>query len=820
MKNGGWLDNIPQAQEGEALYTPPKSHYKRLYGHAKDYSQGENKKMRIDPNTGYGYFPPELSTVQQKEVPDSPWNVSRFLFDPFIRNESQGVHNAKYDKEGKRIDNPIEEDYFSLGLNRRERYDAAKNDITNYYKEDLKLNDNKVEKKVDDTMDLIRKMRRTEEMMQRHNSTYKDFQNYDPQEVFKSAVGFDELFPSKSMMGDKKLSPAQAKRAYKMFQKTWRGTSGKEARQNSREELKKAEEAFKLAKKQKEEGLLKPIKPDPNYVPEDFANGGILKNGGWLDNYNDSQASAPEGMVGDGFSNVGRNYSPAWGGSFQEGGEIPNAQKGKKVKYVESKNDPRYKAYNDSLNSYNTGNKVLNKLKTILENNQKSIRGYENENNNYAYATTDYIKQPYKKPEYGSNKKGISPKGQGKDLEKWIKKELDPVNWKSQLPIAEALKELDKNNVLPFRSISSAEIPTISIYKKPEEEVIVQRPQEQIIQNLQPIGIQNDFNIEADIPQIRQQIRQPKYYNIQENINQPFGGHQTNYRSSDLSNITSPDNLGPGNTRNITPVYQKGGKLKFLQPTDKNLPEGYMKGSSIPSTERAMSIGGENGEPAYLIPSFKYGQELLGPVFDPISEFKRTGEHLGGPFKTWQEADEWENTVRHPAVEKGETIMFPQEQFQTGGSLPGSVGFTYARTKGIPSNGPYAKKTMASAQNGKEMQYYQNGLDWKPKTISREGSIIKDDMGQYNHPGEITEIDSPYITMKGVPYPVLGISDTGDMQMMYPEEEYEFDGEKVTEYPMAKNGRRQEQKGLVNLDQLTNFTNYNTKQPGGWLDTL
>lgn len=40
-------------------------------------------------------------------------------------------------------------------------------------------------------------------------------------------------------------------------------------------------------------------------------------------------------------------------------------------------------------------------------------------------------------------------------------------------------------------------------------------------------------------------------------------------------------------------------------------------------------------------------------------------------------------------------------QFQSGGSLPGSVGFTYARTKGIPSEGPYAKKTMPSAQNGK-----------------------------------------------------------------------------------------------------------------------
>jgi hypothetical protein len=100
----------------------------------------------------------------------------------------------------------------------------------------------------------------------------------------------------------------------------------------------------------------------------------------------------------------------------------------------------------------------------------------------------------------------------------------------------------------------------------------------------------------------------------------------------------------------------------------------------------------------------------------------------------------------------------------------------------------------------------------------KEGGVIKDDRGQWAYPGEITEIGSNRITMQGVPYPVLGISDTGDMQMMYPEEEYEFIGEKVTEYPMAKNGLRQEQKSLQNLDNLTNFTNYNKPQPGGWLN--
>jgi hypothetical protein len=675
--------------------------------------------------------------------------------------------------------------------------------------------------------------------------------------------------------------------------------------------------------------------------------------------------------------------------------------------------------------------------------------------------------------------------------------------------------------------------------------------------------------------------------------------HQENYNDSQAFAPEGMVGDGFSNVgRNYSPAwggqFQKGGKLKFLQPTDKNLPEGYRIPYDTPSSERAMSIGGENGEPAYLIPSFKYGKELD----DPLGEFRKTGEHLGGPFKTWQEAEEWERTVRHPAVEKGENIMFPQEQFQNGGkkkpiyveskkdprykayndslslykktleienpkyyikengrqsdpswynwkgdrlaaeefgrknnidygyeyyqtgkfpgkiqpirtgdwgegmaypiykkpqqpvlietkaiqnnlhptgstnnlninssiptirhkaknaksykvketvqgkyapstveyevtdprninmndlgpgntrvltpnyamggSIPGAVGFTYARTKGIPSNGPYAKKTLASAQNGVdmyenpmlarrvdnpnvnrsyydprlntmnigtdyntwkdeytgelltgddlkyhqdkllahenyhavqhsqgrdnydiahntdnaqwaqmqkrpevmstnavwnnfynrsdfenqqdyqeminsypesrilnpnllfdkvldrqrydnpanlegeakfyedtgvdlskqsqfslnptefqnggEMRYYQNGLDWKPKSISRDGSVIKDDRGQWAHPGEITEIGSNNITMQGVPYDVLGISDEGDVQYMKANnpKNYKYKGKKVTEFPMAKNGvNQQDEKTFEHLNQLTNFTNYNKPQPGGWLN--
>ena len=159
-------------------------------------------------------------------------------------------------------------------------------------------------------------------------------------------------------------------------------------------------------------------------------------------------------------------------------------------------------------------------------------------------------------------------------------------------------------------------------------------------------------------------------------------------------------------------------------------------------------------------------------------------------------------------------------QFQTGGSIPGSVGFTYARTaSSAPSEGKYAKKTLPSAQNGQEMKFYQEGLDWKPKSMQDGGGIIKDDRGQWDHPGEVTEIDSNEITIQGVPYDVLAVSNTGDTKLMKPGKNYKFKGKKVTEYPVGKNGINQlDAQPKKKLDDLLNFTNYNKPASSGWLD--
>jgi hypothetical protein len=94
------------------------------------------------------------------------------------------------------------------------------------------------------------------------------------------------------------------------------------------------------------------------------------------------------------------------------------------------------------------------------------------------------------------------------------------------------------------------------------------------------------------------------------------------------------------------------------------------------------------------------------------------------------------------------------------------------------------------------------------------GKIKKDNAGYWNPEnwGKPVEIDSNVITMEGVYQPLLGISDTGDVQIMYPGEDYVFDGESVTEYPMARNGvgvNQADEFPLEKLDNLTNFTNYN-----------
>ena len=62
--------------------------------------------------------------------------------------------------------------------------------------------------------------------------------------------------------------------------------------------------------------------------------------------------------------------------------------------------------------------------------------------------------------------------------------------------------------------------------------------------------------------------------------------------------------------------------------------------------------------------------------------------------------------------------------------------------------------------------------------------------GQWKYPGEDTIIPNANgsITMQGVPYPVFGIDDLGNQQMMMPGNDYQFPGNSVYEIPMMAYG--------------------------------
>ena len=64
-------------------------------------------------------------------------------------------------------------------------------------------------------------------------------------------------------------------------------------------------------------------------------------------------------------------------------------------------------------------------------------------------------------------------------------------------------------------------------------------------------------------------------------------------------------------------------------------------------------------------------------------------------------------------------------------------------------------------------------------------NAIEDPRGQWDHPKQCTVIPSNQITMKNVPYKVLGIDDTGHSKIMQPEKDYGYPGGKVLEIPMT-----------------------------------
>jgi len=476
-----------------------------------------------------------------------------------------------------------------------------------------------------------------------------------------------------------------------------------------------------------------------SYVPQaeegwlsKYEDGGSMQE--HQENYNDSSVSMGPGFVGMGNNTKGRNYSPAWGGQFEDGGYIPQAQNG-----LEKNEDVESSAYE----------------KEGAPSRLPSIKS----------TFASYINSPiYKKRLEGMNV--ANP-------DKVIKERLNKLN---QVDVS----------VGPSPSL-------IYAYTKP--------------------------NQKEQVPALTVKQKDSDYTMMHEL------SHVTNYGDTFFDpkiNKYAKSNFGDVNT-----ASGKGMSVnEMLYITDRANMSPKYKNAILAKAESNKKWGtysnpadgsGLAGDPhAFDSSELKSDLDAIRLLFQREKLTKKFGEDIDE--STIEKALKNKNISNEPHFKrmlknfnkknivdlnnriamnnlKGSSSDNMAEYggaFAMGGSMPGAVGFTYARTKGIPSEGPYAKKTMPSAQNGQEMKFYQEGLDWKPRNISKQGSKIKkDDMGYWNSDnwGKPVEIGSNNITMQGVNQPLIGISDTGDTKMMYPGEDYKFKGKKVTEYPVAQNGK-------------------------------
>jgi len=505
-------------------------------------------------------------------------------------------------------------------------------------------------------------------------------------------------------------------------------------------------------------------------------NSNNMKNGGWLDsyadggtmqeyqeNYNDNSVSLPEGFVGEGYNTKGRDYSPAWGGQFQMGGSIPGAVG---FSYARTQSPA------PSNGPYAKKTKASAQDGKLIYGSPEYKKAYDE--NRVAYYDKDsdtYINQELTP---------IEVAGRAKEKGFW-QKYVDKIVEENR-----GASPLEAAIGVPISAVAS--LPQLAATYAFTDKM--QRPSEAMDIENPYLAMGTDFVLDP--------------------LNATGTGVLTKERA--LARLAASKESGLlSNAYNYNPwafkpkkgnIYRQVGKpgfedavkeQKIFDKGQKEFLENYPETNYLDEYNRA--IAAKQG------PGFDLKKPSPAPFFSkddlffPINR-KATGK--GNQKTKYSDAEYlFEGNVPNEALlpRYRDSYELPRETVRTAVLRP-----------------EYNDLSNFNVYKRDWLQGYKQ----IPK--QEKGGVIKDDMGQWAHPGEITEIGSNQITMQGVPYPVLGISNTGDVQMMYPEEEYEFDGEKVTEFPMAKNGLRQEQKGLVNLDQLTNFTNYNTKQPGGWLD--
>jgi hypothetical protein len=423
---------------------------------------------------------------------------------------------------------------------------------------------------------------------------------------------------------------------------------------------------------------------------------GWLDNFGKADNANDSNVSLPEGFVGLGYNTKGRNYSPAWGGQFQDGGIIPIAQSGV-TEYMNKKMQDKKDA--TIAKDYNLPEVVVEAIPITQWNDPDKPSGYPQYTpkpgdnvNSPGWDIAEFYKSWVSSPEYERRMKntGYYDAGTDKFYAKNLKKDIR-ISYDQYLKnqrggrmgALESTQEPGFIQIEPalYRGRPASRYTGLGIDIHPEH---TKTPEMFETTLAHEIGhaIDSTTNFEDSLITSSMlpwsEFNKPFYSGVDPVSGNPIITQKDDIRREQAKHVRNDPQEFKSDLQALRYLmYDRGvydiRKGKKFTKEDLERAKEKLKGNQ--SLERTIQAAGENGL-IKLMNIIAKGDEEVTPIA------------MGGM------------------------------------SIPGSVGFTYARTAGsAPSKGKHAKKTMASAQNGQEMKFYQNGLDWKPKSMQPGGEL-------------------------------------------------------------------------------------------------
>ena len=237
--------------------------------------------------------------------------------------------------------------------------------------------------------------------------------------------------------------------------------------------------------------------------------------------------------------------------------------------------------------------------------------------------------------------------------------------------------------------------------------------------------------------------------------------------------------------------YQKGGKIT-ADLTPLNLQRMYANNPKYGDNRYMDTVMLRNID-NYMISKGVGLPQRQAIAFTVHQEGNTTGAHGNGAFGLvgWRDV----RAANLPKSTKGQAAKLYQDvygEFNADNWNHGGKGSGYKSGKAAQQAFQNAK-TASEAAKALNYGYVRPPLEDRKKRTSNVEKMFKADggdlgiitsLGQWQYPHQITTIPSTDITMQGVNYPVIGISDLGDIRIMQPNKNYKFKGNYVTEYPI------------------------------------